>query len=84
MIVDTIVITAVLAFLIGMAVGIAGYAYTTLFSWEKEIEAIFQRMCERYQKKIDNLNSENDRLHESVLNLQVMLAKHRNQEKKGR
>jgi hypothetical protein len=73
--VETLIITAVLAFLLGMAVGIAGYAYTTLFSWEKEVEAIFQRMCERYQKKIDNLNAENDRLHESVLSLQVQLAR---------
>lgn len=75
MIVDTIVITAVLAFLVGVAVGIAGYFFTTLASWEKEVEAIFQRMCERYQRKIDNLNAENDRLHESVLSLQVQLAR---------
>ena len=76
---DTIVITAVLAFLGGMAVGIAGYAFTTLAAWEKEIEAIFQRMCERYQQKLDTVNAENDRLHKSVLDLQVKLAGHKNQ-----
>lgn len=75
MIVDTIIITAVLAFLVGMAVGIAGYCFTTLVAWEKEIEAIFQRMCDKYQKKLDYANAENSRLHATVLDLQVKLAR---------
>ena len=72
---EIVVITAVLAFLVGMAVGIAGYTFTTLVAWEKEIEGIFQRMCEKYQKKLDNANAENSRLHETVLDLQVKLAR---------
>lgn len=72
---DTIIITAVLAFLLGMAVGIAGYCFTTLVAWEKEIEAIFQRMCDKYQKKIDYQEAENCRLHDALLDLQVQLAK---------
>lgn len=72
---DTIVITAVLAFLLGMGVGIAGYCFTTLVAWEKEIEAIFQRMCDKYQKKIDAKDKENERLHETILSLQVQLAR---------
>lgn len=68
-------VTAVLAFLFGMAVGIAGYCFTTLVAWEKEIEAIFQRMCDKYQKKIDAKDKENERLHDTVLNLQVQLAR---------
>ena len=72
---EIIVITAVLAFLLGMAVGIAGYTFTTLVAWEKEIEAIFERMCNKYQKKLDNANAENSRLHEAVLDLQVQLAR---------
>lgn len=75
MIMDTIIITAVLAFLLGMAVGIAGYCFTTLVAWEKEIEAIFQRMCDKYQKKLDYANAENSRLHATVLDLQVKLAR---------
>lgn len=70
-----IFVTAVLAFLFGMAVGIAGYCFTTLVAWEKEIEAIFQRMCDKYQKKIDAKDKENERLHDTVLNLQVQLAR---------
>lgn len=72
---DTIVITAVLAFLGGMAVGIAGYCFTTLVAWEKEIEAIFQRMCDKYEKKITRYKEENKRLHATVLDLQVKLAR---------
>lgn len=68
-------VTAVLAFLFGVAVGIAGYCFTTLVAWEKEIEAIFQRMCDKYQKKLDYANAENSRLHATVLDLQVKLAR---------
>ena len=70
-----IFIAAVLAFLIGMAVGIAGYAYLTLYKWEEEVEAIFNRMCDKYQKKIDAKDKENERLHDTVLDLQVQLAR---------
>ena len=71
---DTIIITAVLAFLFGMAVGIAGYCFTTLVAWEKEIEAIFQRMCDKYEKKITRYKEENKRLHDSLMEAQVKLA----------
>jgi hypothetical protein len=71
----TVFVASVLAFLLGMAVGIAGYAFTTLVAWEKEIEGIFQRMCDKYQKKIDHQEAENCRLHEALVDLQVKLAK---------
>lgn len=71
---DTIVITAVLAFLGGMGVGIAGYCFTTLVAWEKEIEAIFQRMCNKYEAKITRYKEENKRLHDSLMEAQVKLA----------
>lgn len=72
---DTIIITAVLAFLVGMAVGIAGYCFTTLVAWEKEIEAIFQRMCDKYEVKITKYKEENKRLHDSLMEAQVRLAR---------
>lgn len=75
MMIDTIVITAVLAFLLGMATGIAGYFFCTILRYEKEIEAIFQRMCDKYQKKIDYQETENCRLHDALVDLQVKLAK---------
>ena len=75
MIVDTIIVASVLSFLVGLAIGIAGFALTTLVAWEKEIEAIFQRMCDKYQKKLDYANAENSRLHATVLDLQVKLAR---------
>ena len=74
---DTIVITAVLAFLGGMGVGIAGYCFTTLVAWEKEIEAIFERMCLKYENKIQRKEEENKRLSESLKDLQVKLAERR-------
>ena len=60
---ETIIITAVLAFLLGMAVGIAGYCFTTLVAWENEIEDIFERMCHKYEAKLKAYREENDRLH---------------------
>lgn len=75
MIVDTIVIAAVLAFLLGMAVGIAIYFFSTIAAYEKEIEAIFQRMCDKYQKKINRVNAENDLLHSTIVDLQAKLAR---------
>lgn len=71
---DTIVITAVLAFLGGMAVGIAGYCFTTLAAWEKEIEAIFDRVVAKYEAKIKRYKEENKRLHDSLMEAQVKLA----------
>jgi hypothetical protein len=71
---EIIVITAVLAFLLGMAVGIAGYCFTTLVAWEKEIEAIFQRMCQKYERKLQRKEEENKRLHDSLMEAQVKLA----------
>lgn len=72
---DTIIITAVLAFLLGMAVGIAGYCFSTMVAWEKEIETIFENMCLKYERKLARKEAENRRLHESLVNAQVRLAK---------
>ena len=68
-------VTAVLAFLFGMAVGIAGYCFTTLVAWEKEIEAIFDRVVAKYEKMLENKNRENRNLYDTVVDLQVKLAK---------
>lgn len=72
---DTIIITAVLAFLLGMAVGIAGYCFTTLVAWEKEIEGIFERMSQKYERKLQRKEEENKRLHDSLMEAQVRLAR---------
>jgi H+/Cl- antiporter ClcA len=66
----TVFVASVLAFLLGMAVGIAGYAFTTLVAWEKEIEAIFERMCQRYKNTISHKESENRRILEAYRSLQ--------------
>lgn len=71
---EIIVITAVLAFLVGMAVGIAGYCFTTMVAWEKEIEDIFERMCLKYEAKLKRYKDENDRLHSSLVDAQAKLA----------
>ena len=75
---EQIVIVSVLSFLLGLAVGIIGYSLTTIVAYEKEIEAIFNRMCMKYQKKLEYKEKENDRLHDTVLDLQVKLAKKEN------
>lgn len=77
MIVDTIIVASVLSFLVGLAIGIAVFALTTLVAWEKEIEAIFQRMCDKYEKKITRYKEENKRLHDSLMEAQVKLAERR-------
>lgn len=77
---NTIIITAVLAFLGGMAVGIAGYCFTTLVAWEKEIEAIFDRVVSKYEAKITRYKKENKRLHDSLMEAQVKLAKRKEAE----
>lgn len=79
---DTIVITAVLAFLFGMGVGIAGYCFTTIAAYEKEIEAIFDRVVAKYEKMLENKNRENRNLYDTVVDLQVKLAKAKKEERK--
>lgn len=73
-------VTAVLAFLFGMAVGIAGYFFTTIAAYEKEIEAIFDRVVAKYEKMLENKNRENRNLYDTVVDLQVKLAKKGEQE----
>lgn len=72
---EIIVITAVLAFLLGMAVGIAGYFFCTILRYEKEIEGIFERMCQKYDRKLQSKEEENRRLSDSLVDLQVRLAR---------
>ena len=73
--IDSIFVAVVLAFLVGVAVGIAGYFFTTIAAYEKEIEQIFESMCNKYENKLRIKEEENDRLHETIVNLQVQLAK---------
>lgn len=56
---DSIIIAAVLAFLLGLAVGIAGYAFTAVSAIEKEIVPIFERLVQRYEDKVSSLEFEN-------------------------
>ena len=56
---DSIVIASVLSFLLGLAVGIAGYAFTAVSAIEKEIVPIFERMCSRYKSELANRDLEN-------------------------
>lgn len=72
---EIIVITAVLAFLLGMAVGIAGYFFCTILRYEKEIEGIFERMSQKYKRKLQMKEEENRRLSDSLVDLQVRLAR---------
>lgn len=72
---EIIVITAVLAFLLGMAVGIAGYFFCTILRYEKEIEGIFDRMSQKYERKLQRKEEENRRLSDSLVDLQVKLAR---------
>jgi len=72
---EEFVIVAVISFLSGMAVGIIGYSLTTIVAYEKEIEGIFDRTCEKYKKALKYKEEENDRLHDTILDLQVQLAK---------
>lgn len=72
---ETIVITAGLAFFIGMGVGIAGYCFSTMVAWEKEIEDIFERMCLKYERKLQRKDEENRRLNASLVDLQAKLAR---------
>ncbi len=70
-----IFVTAVLAFLLGMAVGIAGYFFCTILRYEKEIENIFDSMCQKYDRKLQRKEEENRRLSDSLVDLQVKLAR---------
>lgn len=56
---DSIVIASVLAFLLGLAVGIAGYAFTAVSAIEKEIVPIFDRLVRKYEDKVSSLEFEN-------------------------
>ena len=56
---DSIIIAAVLAFLLGLAIGIAGYAFTAVSAIEKEIVPIFDRLVQRYEDKVSSLEFEN-------------------------
>lgn len=56
---DSIIIASVLAFLLGLAVGIAGYAFTAVSAIEKEIVPIFDRLVQRYEDKVSSLEFEN-------------------------
>lgn len=56
---DSIVIASVLAFLLGLAIGIAGYAFTAVSAIEKEILPIFDRLKSKYEDKISSLEFEN-------------------------
>ena len=75
-------VTAVLAFLFGVAVGIAGYFFTTIAAYEKEIEAIFDRVVAKYEKMLENKDRENRNLYDTVVDLQVKLAKAKKEERK--
>ena len=70
-----IFVTAVLAFLLGMAVGIAGYFLCTILRYEKEIEDIFDSMCQKYERKLARKEEENKSLHDSLMEAQVRLAR---------
>lgn len=72
---EAIVIAAVLAFLLGMAVGIAGYFFCTILRYEKEIENIFDSMCQKYDIKLARKEEKNRRLHDSLMEAQVRLAR---------
>lgn len=56
---DSIIIAFVLAFLLGLAIGIAGYAFTAVSAIEKEIVPIFDRLVQRYEDKVSSLEFEN-------------------------
>ena len=56
---DSIIIASVLAFLLGLAIGIAGYAFTAVSAIEKEIVPIFDRLVQRYEDKVSSLEFEN-------------------------
>ena len=56
---DSIVIASVLAFLLGLAIGIAGYAFTAVSAIDKEIVPIFDRLKSKYEDKISSLEFEN-------------------------
>jgi cell shape-determining protein MreC len=56
---DSIIIASVLAFLLGLAIGIAGYAFTAVSAIEKEIVPIFDRLVRKYEDKVSSLEFEN-------------------------
>ena len=66
----TVFVASVLAFLLGMAVGIAGYFFTTIAAYEKKILAIFDRMCGKYEGIISRKEEENKRIYKAYRELQ--------------
>lgn len=71
---------AVIFFLIGMATGIIVYCYTSVIRYEKDIEVILERINKEHQKELNKKEEENRRLYDSVLDMQVKLAKKGEQE----
>lgn len=71
---------AVIFFLIGMATGIIVYCYTSVIRYEKDIEVILERINKEHQKELNRKEEENRRLYDSVLDMQVKLAKKGEQE----
>lgn len=71
---------AVIFFLIGMATGIIVYCYTSVIRYEKDIEVILKRINKEHQKELNRKEEENRRLYDSVLDMQVKLAKKGEQE----
>lgn len=69
------IVVAVIFFLIGMATGIIVYCYTSVIRYEKDIEVILERINKEHQKELNRKEEENRRLYDSVLDMQVKLAK---------
>lgn len=66
---------AVIFFLIGMATGIIVYCYTSVIRYEKDIEVILERINKEHQKELNRKEEENKRLHDSLMEAQVKLAR---------
>lgn len=69
------IVVAVIFFLMGMATGIIVYCYTSVIRYEKDIEVILERINKEHQKELNRKEEENRRLYDSVLDMQVKLAK---------
>lgn len=74
------IVVAVIFFLMGMATGIIVYCYTSVIRYEKDIEVILERINKEHQKELNRKEEENRRLYDSVLDMQVKLAKKGEQE----
>ena len=69
------IVVAAIFFLMGMATGIIVYCYTSVIRYEKDIEVILERINKEHQKELNRKEEENKRLYDSVLDMQVKLAK---------